>query len=161
MFADSTELATHAPPGTLKRQPPAGPVYRDLAIDTLRQEVVSRGERNREPIAAFGTYGSPAREQFRFVGRLSVCPNPNEGLGRKPAAEFDAVPEPRREGEVGVIDDGVGRAGCDIETVQKVELHDTAVRDPGTAHVRAPVQERLGVQRRGNEDEQSQPSALH
>src|SRR5690348_12659089 len=114
MFADSTELATHAPPGSLKRQPAMGPVYRDLAIDTLCQEVICRSERNREPPAAFGTYRSPAREHFRFVGRLSVCPNPNEGLGRKTAAEFDAVPEPRREGEVGVIDDGVGRARCEI-----------------------------------------------
>src|SRR5690348_13211412 len=122
MFANFAELAIHAPPRPLKRQPPAGPVYRDLAIDTLRQEVVSRGDRNREPIAAFGTYRSPAREQFGFVGRLGVCPNPNEGFGRKAATEFDAVPEPRSEGEVGVIDDAVGRARCDIEAVQKVEL---------------------------------------
>src|SRR6266550_3894154 len=68
--AGGAQLAADPACGALQRDGSASPGRGHLTVDTLREEVIGRGDRHGESVSAFGSHGTPTREQLGFVGRL-------------------------------------------------------------------------------------------
>src|SRR2546430_1862420 len=69
-LAGRAEFAADAACSGFQRDASARPIHTELTVDTLGEEVVSRGDRYGESLSAFRSKSAPPDEDLGLVGRL-------------------------------------------------------------------------------------------
>src|SRR4029077_9800261 len=126
------KTARHSACRAVQREPSPGPVYGDLAIHALCQEVVRRCHGYSQTGPPFDAMHPPARVNLGLIARLRTAPGANEQRASgEPRSEGDLAFKAGCDCAVREIHARVSGSLADVEALQKLLLHVAVLANPG------------------------------
>src|SRR5439155_17450315 len=116
-LAGGAEFAADAACSGFQRDASASPIHTELTVDTLGEEVVSRGDRYGESLSAFRSKSTPPDEYLGLVGRLRSGAAARQRLGGDLPPEGDVVINAGGEGAADGVDDIIREPSRIVEAV--------------------------------------------